>query len=113
MPKGRGIRAAERMVNTPVLFLNQNEKKALDEFSSRVKSVLDINLFDLKLFGSKSTGKSGEESDIDVLVVVNHRDDEVLDVVSKPANSFRQGSPCLSRSEGRGSSRDMTKTNNS
>ncbi len=64
-------------------FLNKKEKEALYEFTSRIKSVLDTNLFDLKLFGSKTTGKFHEESDIDVLIVVNHRDDKVLDIVSE------------------------------
>jgi len=55
-------------------FLNPFEKKALNEFSIRVKSALSDNLIDLKFFGSKSTGKFHDESDIDVLIVVNERD---------------------------------------
>lgn len=65
-----------------MIFLNPSEKKALNEFSLRVKSALNENLFDLKFFGSKSTGKFHDESDIDVLIVVNHRDENVLDIVS-------------------------------
>lgn len=65
-----------------MLFLNPSEKKALNEFSLRVKSALTENLFDLKFFGSKSTGKFNAESDLDVLIIVNHRDETVLDTVS-------------------------------
>lgn len=64
-------------------YLNSSEKKALNEFSSRVKSALDNNLFDLKLFGSKSTGNFHDESDIDVLVIVKKRDEQTLDVISE------------------------------
>jgi len=65
-----------------MIYLSPSEKKALNEFSSRVKSALNENLFDLKFFGSKSTGKFHDESDIDVLIVVNHRNENVLDTVS-------------------------------
>ncbi|MBF7084144.1 nucleotidyltransferase domain-containing protein [Desulfallas sp. Bu1-1] len=65
-----------------MLFLSKNEKRALGEFSTRIKNALGDNLFDLKLFGSKSTGKFDHESDIDILLIVNHRDDKVLDVIS-------------------------------
>lgn len=65
-----------------MFFLNPTEKKALNEFSSLIKNALNKNLFDLKLFGSKSTGKFHDESDIDVLVVVKHRDEEVMNSIS-------------------------------
>jgi len=65
-----------------MIYLSPSEKKALNEFSLRVKSALNENLFDLKFFGSKSTGKFHDESDIDVLIVVNHRNENVLDTVS-------------------------------
>ncbi|RKO66011.1 nucleotidyltransferase domain-containing protein [Desulfofundulus salinus] len=64
-------------------FLNPLEEKAIREFSSKVKSSLGKNLLDLKLFGSKSTGKFHEESDIDILVVVNERDEQLLDAISE------------------------------
>ncbi|SFG61597.1 Nucleotidyltransferase domain-containing protein [Desulfotomaculum arcticum] len=65
-----------------MFFLNPTEKKALNEFSSLIKNALNKNLFDLKLFGSKSTGKFHDESDIDVLIVVKHRDEEVMNSIS-------------------------------
>lgn len=65
-----------------MFFLNSTEKKALHEFSSLIKHALKKNLFDLKLFGSKSTGKFHDESDIDVLIVVNQRNEEVMNLIS-------------------------------
>jgi len=65
-----------------MFYLNSSEEKALNKFSSKIKSVLGKNLFDLKLFGSKSTGKFHDESDIDVLVIVNKRDEQTLDAIS-------------------------------
>jgi len=65
-----------------MFFLNPTEKKALNEFASLIKNALNNNLFDLKLYGSKSTGKFHDESDIDVLIVVNQRDEEVMNLIS-------------------------------
>lgn len=67
----------------PMFLLNSTEKKALNQFSTRIKNNLGLNLLDLRIFGSKSTGKFRDESDIDVLIVVNNRNDEVLDVISE------------------------------
>jgi predicted nucleotidyltransferase len=66
----------------PVLFLNSIEEKALQEFTSRIKIALADNLRDIKFFGSKSTGKFRDESDLDVLIVVNQRNEEVFDAIS-------------------------------
>lgn len=65
-----------------MFFLNPTEKKALNEFSSLIKKALNENLFDLKLFGSKSTGRFHNESDIDVLIIVNQRNEEVMNSIS-------------------------------
>jgi len=65
-----------------MLFLNPTEKKALNEFSLQIKNALKKNLFDLKLFGSKSTGKFQDESDIDILIVIDQRDEEVMNTIS-------------------------------
>ena len=64
-------------------FLTPSEEKALHEFSSKIKNTLKENLFDLKLFGSKSTGKFHDESDIDILILVNKRDEHTLDIISE------------------------------
>ncbi len=47
-----------------MLFLTPIEEKALQEFSSRIKVALADNLREIKFFGSKSTGKFRDESDI-------------------------------------------------
>lgn len=65
-----------------VLFLTPVEEKALREFSSRIKAALAGNLRDVKFFGSKSTGKFRDESDLDVLIIVNQRNEEVFDTIS-------------------------------
>jgi predicted nucleotidyltransferase len=66
-----------------MIFLTPTEEKALSEFSSRIKNGLSKNLFDLKLFGSKSTGKFHDESDIDILIIVNKRNEQILDTISE------------------------------
>ncbi|WP_447977318.1 nucleotidyltransferase domain-containing protein [Candidatus Nitrospira bockiana] len=66
------------------LHLNPKDAAAIQEFSERVRSELRTELVDLKLFGSKATGRDVEESDIDVLVVVDQRtpelEDRILDI---------------------------------
>ena len=66
-----------------MIFLTPSEEKALRDFSSRIKNELNKNLFDLKLFGSKSTGKFHDESDIDILIIVNKRNEQILDTISE------------------------------
>jgi uncharacterized protein len=64
--------------------LKSKDAAALKEFVERLRTVLGKNLIEVKLFGSKATGKDQPESDIDVLVSVEtasvHVEDEVLDV---------------------------------
>jgi len=66
-----------------MIYLSEVEKNALQEFTTRIKSVLKNNIREIKLFGSKSTGRFHEDSDIDVLVVVYQRDEEVFDLISE------------------------------
>jgi len=66
-----------------MLFLTSSEEKALREFSLRIKNALNKDLFDLKLFGSKSKGKFHDESDIDILIIVNNRNEQILDIISE------------------------------
>ena len=64
--------------------LMPKDAEALEEFTSRVRSALGVGLVELKLFGSKATGRDEVESDIDVLVVVDgtraELEDRVLDI---------------------------------
>lgn len=66
-----------------MLYLNENEDKAIRTFTVQLRKELDKNLRDIKLFGSKSKGKHSDDSDIDVLLIVKTRDESVLDVVSE------------------------------
>jgi uncharacterized protein len=66
-----------------MLYLNDNEDRAVKAFTAQIKKDLNKNLTDIKLFGSKSTGRYSENSDIDVLLIVKTRDESVLDIVSE------------------------------
>jgi uncharacterized protein len=44
--------------------------KALHRFASAVRSRFGTRLADLRLFGSHARGNAGEESDVDVLVLI-------------------------------------------
>ena len=61
--------------------LKSKDSKALKEFVERLRTVLGKSLIEVKLFGSKATGKDQPESDIDVLVAVETTDVELEDAV--------------------------------
>ena len=64
--------------------LKSKDVAATEEFVGRLRALLGSNLVEVKLFGSKATGKDQPESDIDVLVSVEKGgvevEDEVLDI---------------------------------
>ena len=64
--------------------LKSKDAAAIEEFVGRLRALLGSNLVEVKLFGSKATGKDQPESDIDVLVSVEKGgvevEDEVLDI---------------------------------
>ena len=64
--------------------LKSKDAAAIEEFVRRLRTVLGKNVVEIKLFGSKATGKDQADSDIDVLVAVDRGgarvEDEVLDV---------------------------------
>ncbi len=66
-----------------MIFLSEIEDKAVKIFAAQLKKDLNKNLKDIKLFGSKSTGRHSEYSDIDVLLIVETRNESVLDIVSE------------------------------
>jgi len=66
-----------------VPYLTKLEEKSLGEFTSRVKDALNTNLSEIRLFGSKATGKFHDESDIDALIIVHKRDEATFDVISE------------------------------
>src|SRR5919106_2990753 len=69
---------------TKSVKLKSKDAAALEEFVRSLRSALGKNLLEVKLFGSKATGKDQPDSDIDVLVVVNQNgvevEDQVLDI---------------------------------
>jgi predicted nucleotidyltransferase len=64
--------------------LKSKDAAALEEFLRELRADLRNNLVEVKLFGSKATGRDQPDSDIDVLVVVDQGDveteDQVLDI---------------------------------
>jgi uncharacterized protein len=69
---------------TKAVKLKSKDADALVEFLRRIRAVLGNNLIEVKLFGSKATGKDEPDSDIDVLVAVEEGgieiEDQVLDI---------------------------------
>ena len=63
------------------LKLKSKDAEALQDFLERLRQVLGINLIEVKLFGSKATGKDQRDSDIDVLVAVENGGVEIEDQV--------------------------------
>lgn len=52
--------------------LTPKESKAVKLFSQKIKELLQDNLVEIKIFGSKVRGDYEEDSDIDILLVVNN-----------------------------------------
>lgn len=52
-------------------LLTKNEKKALDVFIKRIKKIFKRRLILMKLFGSIARDERWEESDVDILVIID------------------------------------------
>lgn len=65
--------------------LTANEKQALSDFTTAVRSGLGAAVLQMLLFGSKARGDGDEESDIDVLLLVDQRTREVKQIVGDAA----------------------------
>ena len=67
-----------------VALLKPKDAAAIDEFVQTIRSGLQSHVVDLNLFGSKATGRDVEESDIDVLIVVDQKtpglEDRIVDI---------------------------------
>jgi len=59
--------------------LQAHERAAIDELKRRLGEELDGQLTDLALFGSKSRGDFGPDSDLDVFIVLEHCDWQIRD----------------------------------
>jgi predicted nucleotidyltransferase len=57
------------------------EKEIIEKFASRIKEKLEDNLIFIKMFGSKARGDFHEDSDIDILIVVNNKTIAVRDEI--------------------------------
>ena len=54
--------------------LTEAEKQGLGHFRDSLQSLLGENLLSLRLFGSRARGEGTEESDLDVLVLMQKKD---------------------------------------
>ena len=50
--------------------LESNKRAALEEFLSRIRERLSLQITRIRLFGSEARGEATEESDIDLFIVV-------------------------------------------
>jgi predicted nucleotidyltransferase len=57
--------------------LSAAEKGALADFLGRVRTLLGEELLDARLFGSRARGEGGEDSDLDVALIVTPRGREL------------------------------------
>ena len=64
-------------MTTPVGGLSSTDRQAVEEFCRQVRHVLGRRLVAMKLFGSKARGDAGQESDIDIFIVVDERVPEI------------------------------------
>lgn len=69
------------MSNVNLKHLNARERAALAEFIRWLHERYEDEVVLVKLFGSKVRGDFDEESDVDLLMVVEHRDDRLWDDV--------------------------------
>ena len=76
-------------------YLLKNERKALALFVSEIRTALGENLVDIRIFGSKVRGDCHEESDIDILLIVKHRDSHVRERISEITSDLNLEFDCL------------------
>ena len=69
------------MSNVNLKHLNARERAALAEFIRWLHERYEDEVVLVKLFGSKVRGDFDEESDVDLLMVVEHRDSRLWDDV--------------------------------
>ena len=50
--------------------MNLSEKRAIEEFTKRLKTELGSKLLKMRLFGSKARGEFSKDSDIDILLIL-------------------------------------------
>ena len=65
----------------PAVRLKASDASAIADFAARVRSALGSRVLDIRVFGSKATGRDVPGSDIDLLVVVEEATVDVEDRV--------------------------------
>ena len=63
-------------------YLTPNEREALYVFVKSLKEQLKSQLIQVWLFGSKAKGNFNSDSDIDVLLILQERTEEILDKIA-------------------------------
>jgi predicted nucleotidyltransferase len=73
--------------------LTSEERRAVEEFRAQLRARYGARLRDLRLFGSRARGEAHEESDLDILVLLDGTDLATLTAIVELAMSI---SPWLS-----------------
>ena len=63
-------------------YLTPNEREALSVLVKSLKEQLQSQLINAWLFGSKAKGNFNSDSDIDVLLILQERTEEILDKIA-------------------------------
>ncbi|MFH1859687.1 MAG: nucleotidyltransferase domain-containing protein [bacterium] len=62
--------------------MNQNEEKAVKEFSLLLHKEIGTDMVEARMFGSKVRGEDSTESDIDILVILKQSDKKKREVIA-------------------------------
>lgn len=68
--------------------LSTEERAAIERFRNEVRALLGPRLRDLRIFGSKARGDDHDESDIDLLILIQDADNETMGRVAELAHSI-------------------------
>ena len=63
------------------VLTNESDRAAVNEFCKDIRRRLGREVKQIKLFGSKATGKDTPESDIDLFIVVSEKTPEIEDAI--------------------------------
>ena len=64
-------------------YLNTSERQGVNIFAEKVKRLLGSSLLDIRIFGSKVRGDFNDESDIDILLIIDSEDWHIREEISK------------------------------
>lgn len=66
--------------------LSEQDRRAVEQFRDELRRRYGERIKDLRLYGSKARGDDHDESDIDVLVLIEGRDGAMVDVITEMAH---------------------------